>query len=146
MSLQDWLSNGWLRPHKTSREEIENLFKIIVRDLNDVKQAISLDWQFGIAYNAALKLSTIPLYASGFRPGHTLQHHRSIESLKLTLGSDWTDITDYLQSCRKKRNILECGEVGRVSEKDVKQLLEVVQKLSKAVKSWLKQNYPNLLP
>ena len=26
MSLKQWVDNGWLRPHKTSAEEIEILF------------------------------------------------------------------------------------------------------------------------
>jgi hypothetical protein len=47
--------NGWLRPHKTSAEEIENLFMIIDRDLKDAEGSISDDWRFGIAYNAAVK-------------------------------------------------------------------------------------------
>jgi len=29
------MDNGWLRPHKTSADEIENLFMIIDRDLKD---------------------------------------------------------------------------------------------------------------
>jgi len=38
-----------------------NLLTIVERDLNDAGSCgISSDWQFGIAYNAALKLSTLP--------------------------------------------------------------------------------------
>ncbi len=48
-----------MRPHKTSVEEIENLFMIIDRDLKDADGSISDDWRFGIAYNAALNLCTI---------------------------------------------------------------------------------------
>jgi len=29
------MDNGWLRPHKISADEIENLFMIIDRDLKD---------------------------------------------------------------------------------------------------------------
>jgi len=47
--------NGWLRPHKTSAEEVENLFMIIDRDLKDAEGSISDDWRFGTAYNAAVK-------------------------------------------------------------------------------------------
>ena len=35
MSLTDWEKNGWLTRHKTSRDEIQNLMKIIQRDLED---------------------------------------------------------------------------------------------------------------
>ena len=56
MSLNQWVDNGWLRPHKTSVEEIENLFMIIDRDLKDAKGGISDDWRFGIACNAVIAL------------------------------------------------------------------------------------------
>ena len=68
MSLQSWLNNGWLRPHKTSPQEIKSLLEIVDRDLKDAGGDISADWQFGIAYNAALKLCTILVHASGYRP------------------------------------------------------------------------------
>jgi hypothetical protein len=57
MTLQQWAENGWLRPHKTSAKEIKDLIRIVERDLKDAAEDISTDWQFGIAYNAALKLS-----------------------------------------------------------------------------------------
>jgi len=81
MSLQSWLENGWLRRHKTSSKEIADLLKIIDRDLKDAEGGISADWRFGIAYNAALKLCLILVYAEGFRPEKTLQHYRPIPSL-----------------------------------------------------------------
>lgn len=50
MSLKNWLDNGWLRPHKTSKAEIEDLLKIVERDLKDSsRKEISADWRFGIA-------------------------------------------------------------------------------------------------
>jgi len=61
MSLEIWAKNGWLRPHKITRQEIADLLKDAQRDL-------SADWKFGIAYNAALQLCTILLNASGYRP------------------------------------------------------------------------------
>ncbi len=65
MSLPTWLAAGWLQPHKTSRAEIRELWEIVDRDLADAASGgISADWQYGIAYNAALKLCTILLYAA----------------------------------------------------------------------------------
>ena len=69
MTLKQWESNGWLKKHKTSGEEIGNLLEIVKRDIKDAQEdAISDDWRFGTAYNAALKLCTILLYAEGYRP------------------------------------------------------------------------------
>lgn len=54
MSLKVWAANGWLRTHKTSRQEIQNLIAIVRRDLTDARaEGISADWRFGIAYNNA---------------------------------------------------------------------------------------------
>jgi hypothetical protein len=35
MTLRQWENNGWLKPHKTSRQEIANLFAVVHRDLAD---------------------------------------------------------------------------------------------------------------
>ncbi|MEW6160658.1 MAG: hypothetical protein AB1813_24775 [Verrucomicrobiota bacterium] len=70
--MQQWANNGWLRPHKTSPQEIQDLLAIVKRDLADATASeLSADWQFGIAYNAARKLCTILMHASGF--GVTIQ-------------------------------------------------------------------------
>lgn len=74
MTLKQWLDNGWLRPHKTTSQEIENLFMIVDRDLKDAETGISDDWRFGIAYNAVLKLCTILLYTEGFKAEKSLQN------------------------------------------------------------------------
>lgn len=112
MSLQQWADNGWLRQHQTSPQEITDLFAIVARDLTDAEGDISADWRFGIAYNAALKLCTILLHASGYRPEKTLQHYRSIAALPLILGGKWEDDADYLDTCRRKRNIAEYDRAG----------------------------------
>ena len=107
MSLQSWANNGWLRPHKTSSQEIVNLLNIVERDLSDAAESISPDWRFSIAYNAALRLNTILLYASGFRAEKALQHYRTIQALPVILGNRWNKDAEYLETCRKKRNIVE---------------------------------------
>ena len=33
MSLKQWADNGWLKPHKTSRQEIGSLLAIARRDV-----------------------------------------------------------------------------------------------------------------
>ena len=74
MSLEQWAKNGWLRSHKPSAREISDLLEIVDRDLKDAQGNISADWKFGIAYNAALKLCTILLHASGYREAWPLPH------------------------------------------------------------------------
>src|SRR3990172_12244493 len=144
MSLKQWLEKGWGGPHQTSKREIGNLLQIVERDLKDAEGGISEDWRFGIAYNAALKLCTLLLYAEGYRPEKTLQHYRSLQSLPLILGDGRKADAEYLDACRYKRNIAEYDYVGGVTEEDVKDLIEFVRELRSSVLAWLKDNHPEL--
>ena len=60
MSLKQWLDNGWLRFHKTSKNEIDNLLMIVERDLKDAQKGLSDDWRFGIAYNCICVAKATP--------------------------------------------------------------------------------------
>ena len=65
MSIDKLLTRGVLEKRVTSMNEIQDLLQIVERDLKDSESAeVSYDWQFGIAYNAALKLATIFGYLS----------------------------------------------------------------------------------
>lgn len=145
MSLQKWLENGWLRPHKSGKKEIADLLRIIDRDLQDAAGDISADWRFGIAYNAALKLCTILLYSEGYRPEKNLQHYRTIQALPLILGKKHNQDAKYLDTCRNKRNIVEYDYVGGVTEEDVAELIQYVNELRDDVLHWLKNNHAELI-
>ena len=141
MSLADWVKNGWLRPHKSSKEEIKNLLEIVERDLKDASaKGLSDDWKFGIAYNAALKLCTILLHSSGFRPEKNMAHYRTLQSLPLILGDKYKSDADYLDTCRKKRNETEYDFAGNVSEDEVIELLDFCHELRSHVLIWLKKS------
>jgi len=145
MTLQKWLEYGWLRSHNSSKKEISDLLRIIDRDLQDAVGNISADWRFGIAYNAALKLCTILLYAEGYRPEKTLQHYRTMQALPLILGDRHEADAKYLNTCRNKRNVVEYDYVGGVAEEDVKELIAFADELRKEVIQWLKTKHPNFV-
>ena len=146
MTLKQWAANGWLRTHKTSAEEAANLIAIVDRDLADAAEGISPEWRFGIAYNAALKLCTILLYASGYRAERQLQHYRTIQSLPLILGGDFKGEAEYLEACRKKRNIVEYEYIGGATEADADELISFVKELRENVIDWIENNKSHLLP
>jgi uncharacterized protein (UPF0332 family) len=145
MSLKQWENNDWLKPHQTSRQEIGNLLNIIERDLTDAGKAISADWRFGIAYNAALKLCRILLSAEGYRPSHELQHYRTLAALPEILGETKKADAKYLDDCRKKRNIAEYEYVGGASKSDAEELIKFAKELRDDVMTWLKKHHPELL-
>lgn len=144
MSLQNWANNGWLKPHRSSREEIRNLLEIVKRDLADAKGKISADWRFGIAYNAALKLCNILLVASRYRPEKALQHYRTIAALPLILGDDFKDGAEYLETCRIKRNTVEYDVAGAATDRDAAELARFAGELRRKMLEWLSMNHPDL--
>lgn len=143
--MRDWAESGWLRPHTTGKDEIAGLLGIVERDLADARQGISADWRFGIAYNAALRLCTILLRAEGYRPERNLQHYRTIQALGLILGADRQPDVDYLEVCRKKRNVIEYDSAGTVSDADAAELAGFVVELRDRVLAWLREHHAGLL-
>ena len=141
-----WEKHGWIRPHQTSPQEIAGLLSIVERDLADAQSDISIDWQFGIAYNSALKLCTILLHASGYRPEKNLQHFRTLAALPLILGDKRNEDAAYLDACRIKRNSVEYDMAGIATEQDARELLAFAKQLRLDVLEWLKQQHPDLIP
>jgi len=147
MSLRDWYRNGWIRKHSTSRQEIRNLIEIVHRDILDAENIdLSPDWRFGIAYNAALKLCTILLYAEGYRTERNLAHYRTIQALSLILGPGKQQDAQYLDVCRTKRNILEYDSIGSITHGDADELIVFCKELQAEVMKWLNENHSELGP
>jgi uncharacterized protein (UPF0332 family) len=145
MSLENWAKNGWLRKHETSPQEIKSLFDIVDRDLKDAcKKDLSSDWRFGIAYNAALKVCTILLYAEGYRPERSLAHYRTLQALPLILGKEKEGDATYLDKCRKTRNTAEYDQIGVTTVSDAEELIEFVEDLKFEAKQWLKSNHKDI--
>jgi hypothetical protein len=54
VTLSDWAKNDWLKPHKTSQQEIQNLLTIVARELADAQiMGISTDGRCRSKRNAA---------------------------------------------------------------------------------------------
>lgn len=146
MSLRKWVEHGWLRNHVPSKQETADLLGIVKRDLTDAKSGcISTDWQFGIAYNAALKLCTILLGAEGYRASQGLQHYRTIQALPLILGASRKADAHYLDTCRVKRNTVEYDRIGTTTDSEAKELITFVEELQQDVLKWLGDRHPELI-
>ena len=146
MTLPKWAEYGWLRTHAPSRQEIADLLAIVDRDISDATSGgISTDWQFGIAYNAVLKLCTILLHAEGYRASQGLQHYRTIQALPLILGANRQEDADYLDTCRAKRNTVEYDRIGATSESEALELIAFAREFRSEVIQWLMKSHPGLL-
>jgi hypothetical protein len=103
----------------TSSNELTGLRKLIVRDMADAGvPGLSPDRSFATAYNAVLQLSKLALACAGYRasaavPGH---HQTTFESAGLVLGASGRHFTDYFETCRRKRNVIDYDSAGVVSE------------------------------
>jgi hypothetical protein len=145
MSLKDWLKNGWLVEHKTSRQELRNLLGVADRDLADCKaEGLSADWRMNISYNAALQAATAALAACGYKAGRDSHHYRVIQSLAYTIGAD-TKLVAKFDRFRKKRNIGGYEQAGLVSDKEVEEMIALAQQLREDIYRWIRINYPELL-
>lgn len=78
MSLDQWFKNGWLIPHRSSPQEIQNLFDVAARDMKDASlKGLSTDARLSLAYNAALQAAAAALHAAGYRPAKGQAGHRT---------------------------------------------------------------------
>jgi uncharacterized protein (UPF0332 family) len=146
MDLELWKNYGWLREHKTSAREVETNMALVERDLEDAaKNEISMDWRYNIAYNAGLQLSTVVLYAAGYRSGKgESKHYRIIQALPLVMGEQFSHMRDYLDNCRRKRNVSEYDAVGTISIKELEDIIQVVKEFKTEVENWLEKNHPDV--
>ena len=146
MSLELWRENGWLREYKTSPQEVAGILDLVERDLEDAaREEISTDWRFNIAYNAGLQLATLVLYVAGYRAGRgESKHYRVIQALPLALGQEFRTTRDYLDACRRKRNVSEYDTVGTISVKEAGDLIEAVRELKAKIEQWLLKNHADL--
>jgi len=146
MSLEDWLKFGWLKEHKTSRQEIADLLAVADRDLQACQTPdLVSDWRFNIAYNAALQLATAALAAAGYEAERTNHHYRVIHSLEFTLGVDATAIGKF-DVFRKKRNITDYERVDTISETEAEEMRQLAETLRDNVDTWIRKNHPHFAP
>jgi uncharacterized protein (UPF0332 family) len=142
MSLEELLKEGKLKRHKTSKEEIKNLIKVIKRDIQDSQvKGLSTDRKFAIAYNAVLQSATILLYCEGYRAKGIGHHYTIFQTMKGILGGKYKKLADYFDSCRVKRNTAFYGYAGIISEKEANELIDEAENFLDIVIKWLKKNY-----
>src|SRR5260370_1410913 len=100
---------------------------------------------FNIAYNAALRIATAVLAASGYQAERANHHYRVIDSLSLTLGTDAGSIKKF-DIFRKKRNISDYERADTISASDVEEMRSLAEKLRVDFEAWIQKNHPQLKP
>ncbi|HEX4427192.1 MAG TPA: hypothetical protein VH079_17465 [Terriglobales bacterium] len=146
MSLQNWLAQGWIQKHKSSREEIRNLLAVADRDLTNAQiPQLSAEWRLMIAYNGALQSANAAIAASGFRVSTKVSHHRYlIESLLFTVQAE-TKLVNQLNRFRKKRNISAYEQSETVSDHEATAMINLAREVHSLVQVWLAKHHAELL-
>lgn len=96
VNLESWLTEKHLRPHKTTKKEIQDLLGVAQRDMSDAAvPGLSSDRRFLIAYEAALTLATIPLYCVGYETYGKGHHWLTFRVLPEVIGAEFAGLADY---------------------------------------------------
>lgn len=144
VSLTRLLADKRLERHSTGIQEIKGLRKLIARDLTDAAvPGLSADRTFAIAYNAVLQLSKMVLACAGYRvsaslPGH---HQTTFEAARPVLGRVAQPLTDYFETCRRKRNIIDYDSAEVIVNSQAQELLEKTAEFKELVEAWIAKNH-----
>jgi hypothetical protein len=80
---------------------VADLLGLVNRDVSDAMiPGLSTDRRFLIAYEAALKLATIPLYCAGYETHGRGHHWLTFKILPDVMGPAFTDLAEYFDVCR----------------------------------------------
>ena len=147
MSFERFLEERRLRPHRTNKDDLRHLLEIAERDIADAEvEGLSADRRFLIAYDAALTLSTIPLYSAGYETHGTGHHWVTFQLLPHFMGKEASEVAIYFESCRSKRNVGTYDRGGEISDAEAGELLDEVLDFKLKVERWLQAAHPQLSP
>ncbi len=144
MSWTQWLAAGDIRTHKTSRQELENLRALIARDLADAAiPGLSADRRFATAYSAALQAATIAVACSSYRVSARAGHHAiTFQAARLAIGKAATALTDYFETCRRKRNVIDYMLSSVATDTEANELQQKVIEFHQLVEKWVTAHHP----
>ena len=119
---------------------------LIARDLTDAAiQALSEDRPFATAYNAALQSGTIAVACSGYRVSARSGHHMvTLEAAAFAIGPTAVAFTDYFDTCRRKRNVIDYMFASVATETEADELLRKARDFHALVEAWVHASHPQL--
>jgi hypothetical protein len=140
VSLAALLAGKRVERHLASSRELTGL-----RDVADATvPGLSADRTFATAYNAVLQLSKMALACAGYRVSATLPGHHQItfEAAGLVMGPAARQLTDYFETCRRKRNVIDYDSADVTTESQAAELVEKATQYRALVEGWIAKNHP----
>jgi len=125
MSIDSLIKEGSIHSFRATPDEISKAMAIAQRDLTLAERILdeSLDWSYSIAYNAILQACRAYMFHQGYRPTATEAHKATLEFMNIALKEPVKRTIAYFDRVRKKRHRTVYNEVGLVTEKEARQLL-----------------------
>ncbi|CAN5804475.1 hypothetical protein BH24ACI5_BH24ACI5_06810 [soil metagenome] len=119
---------------------------LVARDLADSKVAgLSADRRFATAYNAALQAANMAIACAGYRVTAKTGHHKvALDSVKLAVGSSADKFADYLDRCRRKRNVIDYTRSQVATDTEAKEILKKATEFYEVVEGWIDSAFPTL--
>ncbi len=145
MTWDDLLSNGDVQPHTTSQREIEDLRRVIERDLKDAQvTGISDDRRYATAYNGALQIAQMAIATAGYkvRRGNSV-HYKSFEAMRTAIPTpQMEDLCDFFDVCRRNRNDIDYDTSDAVSRTEVEEIITKTLEFREVVDNWIATEHP----
>ena len=147
MSWTQLLASKDAQEHTTSKQELDNTRELIARDLADaIVTGLSADRRFATAYNAALQAANMAIACAGYRIKAKAGHHKvTLESASMAIGKSAESLTDYFETCRRKRNKIDYTQSRVATETEVQEIIEKAKEFCGLVETWISTNHPNLI-
>lgn len=148
MSWTTLLADKKVHRHTTSRQELNELRRIVARDIADAAiPALSEDRRFATAYNAALQSAKMAIACAGYRVAAVPGHHRlTFEGARLALGKQVEPLTDYFEACRRKRNEIDYTGAIVATKTEAEEVLLHAKSFVAMVEQWIDSIHPAFKP
>lgn len=145
MTWRELQAANRVEPHRTSRQELDDLRSAVERNLRDAAiPQLSADNRFGLAYEAAMLLAKMAITCAGYRVKGQGAHQTTFIALKLTLGSSIAKTASYLDRCRRKRNELSYDAAGVATDTEAAEILTEAYSMQTTIEQWIAQEHPQL--
>ena len=116
---------------------------VIARDLTDAAlKGLSPDRRFATAYNAALQTANMAIACAGYRVTAKMGHHRTtLECTRLVFGPSVDSLADYLETCRRKRNLIDYMHSHIASESEADEMLDQARRFLSMAEAWINTHH-----
>lgn len=122
------------------------MLAVVERDLRDAAvRGLSAERRFLIAYEAGLTLATVPLYCAGFETHGAGHHWVTFQLLPEVMGKEFSELAEYFDVCRTKRNVGTYDRAGEISSGEADEITKEVTSFNVEVKKWLRAKHPALV-